>query len=216
MKVRYFLALIPLLIMIILMLQTCSVQDEVTSPVQKKTAKKILKKNSSVKSTETFSLSTKDTTIILPKSQKMIMVQKGMSKKHIKQLDNYLSKNHEISNPTAILPDALNCGVYIEFIWEFQSQYKSAPGKYLGIDNNYVSYKKLHDTYGFTMAYVSSASQQDIVKNAGFKYDSIMVKLSNFNSAKDIINATNEYPKKAGYYEIDEPYERGTWNQYQI
>ena len=78
MKVRYSLALIPFLVIIIIMLQTCSVKDEVTQPVQKKTAKKILKKNSSVKPTEIFSLSTKDTTIILPKSQRMIVVQKAM------------------------------------------------------------------------------------------------------------------------------------------
>ncbi len=168
MKRRLIFLFITTIILTLVILSSCNEPNIVENKKIEKQEKPLLKKRTTKESNFETTVATTDTIITLPKSKKMIAIQKGISKKHIKQLDKYFSESHEILSSPAILPNKLDCGIYIEYIWEFQSQYKSIPGKYLGIWSNKVDWTKLHDQYGFTNIIVNFSKVQNAI-NAHFQ-----------------------------------------------
>ena len=162
--------------------------------------------NKSMAKTVAVQVSTDDTVVTLSKSGKTLEVPKSITKKQLKELDNYLSKHKNLTTQT-ISPNALTCGLYISYYWEFESEYQPVSGKLLGISNdlNIVTLQDAKKIYGFSLAAVNGFDNIASAKSAGFDYSNIMVAYLNPTTALATLQSNpNQYPK-CGYYEIDEP-----------
>ena len=206
------LAFFVILFSLPIMLGSCSSESTLTSPNESKVitmAKTVATVTSSINHST-------DTVITLPRSGKTIVIDKNLPADKIALLDNYLS-THNISNkPQTVKPYAGYYQVTISY-WEMENQFSPAPGKNLGICTNIIPiWNTARPSYGFTSIYVNNTDDLDSAYHDGYSYDNMMLGLTNYNTAFSQIDASNSYGRHVGSYYIDEPIEKGTWDDYTI
>jgi hypothetical protein len=153
-----------------------------------------------------------DTIMTFPKSGKIFVVNKNYTANQLSQIDNYLASHTPVPINTkffARIIQDVNCTNAIEYSWELQNKYQTAPGKYLGIWCDYLTPAQCLN-YGFNQLFItgdtsSISSAISGAVNSGFSAGNLMVNLGSSNSAAagSIINGT----PNVGYYFIDEPFE---------
>ncbi len=194
-------------ISIIFILQSCSNENLVTTPPQPKSNVNAMNKTSAMKIVS--SINTDDTVITLPLSKKTIEFKKGTPSDKIALLDKYLSTHKNLpTKRQTVSPNALTCGQYDEYDWEYENQYQAVPGKNLGIWTNDITVWQTYNQYGFTSLFVTSTTDIDSGYADGFSEDNMMWGLGLPDYAGGITNSTSG-GRHVGSYYIDEPIETG-------
>jgi hypothetical protein len=192
------------------LLNGCSSENSVTSPVEKNNYKTPVFK--AAPSNGRFT----DTTIVLPASKMVIKISKEITADKIALVDSFFNSHTIKAKPFIITPNASACNIMYVYFWLYPGSYKTVQGKYLGIWTDKLS-PYLCNQYGFNQYFVGynpNLSQLNVVidsvHNAGYDYSNLMVGLGNDSLSynQNIISGTN---KNIGYYFIDEPIEQNAF-----